>query len=355
MLRNLKLAAWSGASALGLLSLAGNTRWRRDRLLILCYHGISRKDEHEWNGGLFMPPEQFRGRMELLRREASVLPLGEAVDRLYRRDLPERAVAVTFDDGWCDFHSLAVPILREFSIPATVYLTTYYCDYNRPVFDPMLSYLLWKGSGSLLSAFQPSPVRLDAAGRDSAYRAIRDHVIENELSGPEKDRLLAEVAAALQIDFEAMLRERFLHLMNPAEVAEVAAAGIDVQLHTHRHRVSREREWFTREIVENRERVQAAAGTGGVHFCYPGGNYLEEFGGWLEACGVETATTCDPGLCSTESRRHFLPRFMDMNSVREIEFRAWVSGFAALMPRRTYAPAEGQFLEDWRKQPARQG
>src|SRR5262249_57544793 len=78
----------------------------------------------------------FVGRMALLKkRGCAVLPLGEAIQRLYKNDLPENCVALTFDDGNYDFYKVAYPILRELNFPATLYLTTFYVRYNRPVFD----------------------------------------------------------------------------------------------------------------------------------------------------------------------------------------------------------------------------
>src|SRR5271166_1102193 len=144
MRRSWKLAALRQLRAAGVFSVAARLR-RRNTLLILCYHGISLADEHEWEGGLYITPALFRHRLEVLRNlNTNVLPLGEGLERLQAGTLPPRSVVLTFDDGFYDFHRHAVPLLREFGFPCTIYLTTYYCDYKLPIFNLMASYLLWK-------------------------------------------------------------------------------------------------------------------------------------------------------------------------------------------------------------------
>src|SRR6266576_7208119 len=151
MLKKLKQTALRSLKTTGVSALVRDSRWRRQRLLILAYHGISVIDEHEWNGSQYLSPETLRTRMQQLQRsQCAVLPLGEAIERLYRNDLPDRAVALTFDDGFADFYHRAFPIINEFGFPVTLYLTTFYSYYNRPVFDVMCSYLLWKGRNKTL-------------------------------------------------------------------------------------------------------------------------------------------------------------------------------------------------------------
>ena len=51
-----------------------------------------------------------------------VLPLGESLERLARGDLPARAVAITFDDGYADNRTIAMPILQALGLPHRVAL-----------------------------------------------------------------------------------------------------------------------------------------------------------------------------------------------------------------------------------------
>jgi peptidoglycan/xylan/chitin deacetylase (PgdA/CDA1 family) len=347
MLRQAKIAALKIAGAAGLNHLVRRSGWRRERLLILCYHGIAIANEDQWNPELYMSPQLLRRRMEALRDSGcTVLPLDEAMQRLHAGTLPNGAVSLTFDDGAYDFYAAAWPILREFGFPVTVYLTTYYSEYNRPVFDTMLSYLLWWGQGRELAMPEtgPQPVRLDDAGRSRCERHIRTWVTENRSSAREKDALLGRLAAQLSIDYEALCRTRLLHIMTPAEAEDLALHGVDIQLHTHRHRVSASQERFAREIDDNRRRLPASAPVPARHFCYPGGFHLPSFPEWLRQCGVVSATTCQPGIVERGSNAYLLPRLVDGTLLTDCEFRSWLSGLAALLPHRTHAMSEGQLL-----------
>ena len=65
--RPLKRVALQAFQRTGGFNLVADSDWRRQRLLILCYHGISLDDEHLWNGALNMPPDLLEQRLLLLQ------------------------------------------------------------------------------------------------------------------------------------------------------------------------------------------------------------------------------------------------------------------------------------------------
>ncbi len=337
LLKLVKTAFFQSVEHLGLASRLLNSSWRQQRLLILAYHGVAMEDEYLWRPGLYMQASLIRRRFEYLQRvDCSVLPLDDAISRLYEGTLPERSVVLTFDDGTHDFYRLAVPILRDYGFPATVYFSTYYSGYNRPVFDIMCPYLLWKGVGRALRlpAILTEPVTLAGDGSATALQRILKYTRQEGLSAAEKDALLCDLAAALDIDYEALCRKRILCLMTPTEAREAAEAGIDVQLHTHRHRAPEDRDLFRKEIADNRQFLAAITSSPRRHFCYPSGVFSPSMVEWLAAAGISSAVTCEPGLATRYSPSLLLPRILDSQSMSMAEFAAWISGAAGFLPRR---------------------
>jgi peptidoglycan/xylan/chitin deacetylase (PgdA/CDA1 family) len=340
MLKKFKQATLRSLKTSGVSTLVQNSRWRRQRLLILAYHGVSTDDQHLWNGSMYLSPEMFRARLETIAKfGCAVLPLAEAITRLYANDLPDRSVAITFDDGNFDYQASAFPLLKEFGFPSTLYLTTFYSHYNKPIFGIFCEYLLWKGQGETLDlkkiTGQDSKIELSsAAARNAAFHEIERHVQAQNSSAEEKTALAEMLARQLKLDYEALIEKRIMHLLAPEDVTRLAADGADIQLHTHRHRTPLDRELFLREIEDNRKSIEAMTGLRPSHFCYPSGVYDHRFLPWLQEAGIVSATTCETGFASRSSNQLLLPRFLDSAALSSIEFESWLTGVSAALPRR---------------------
>lgn len=307
--------------------------------MILCYHGVSLADEHLWQPTLYVSPAQLDHHLGMLRQlGCTVLPLGDAVARLYARDLPERAVAITFDDGYYDFLARAWPILRRHGYPATVYLTTARVEHNLPIVNLFIGYMLWLArdrqldgrgvpglDGRCQLASQPE--------RDAVVAAIDAQA--RGMTATRKDRVARQVADRLGLDYHALLDSRVLTLMRGEEVTALANAGLDVQMHTHLHRNPIDAAPFVKDVRRNREVIERMTGRRPTHLCYPSGKYRMAYLPALAQEGIASATTCDPGLAAPGDDRLLLPRFIDTERVTDVEFEAWVTGVAMCLPRRT--------------------
>lgn len=351
MLKRVKRASLGVFSTAGAFKAVAASSWRDRRLVILAYLGVSLDDEHDWDAVSYLSPEQFENRLETLKRtRCAVLPLREALDRLHHGDLPPRSVALTFDGGNYDFFARAWPMLASWGYSATVFLTTYYCDFNRPIFDVACSYILWNASGRT-DEIKGEPLGLTqnldlrtAHSRSRAKELIIAVCREWRLDGEDKDHLLERLAYSCGVDYSALRRKRKLHLLAPDEVRTLAAAGIDFQLHSHRHRAPLDRALFLKEIQDNRERIRELAGTEPEIFSYPNGSVRPEFLDWLPEAGVRHAVTCRPGPVTVESPAFLLPRFGDNGNLSTLEFESIVTGFASWIPRVRSRPAEANDL-----------
>jgi peptidoglycan/xylan/chitin deacetylase (PgdA/CDA1 family) len=344
MVKRIRRALLQGLRRGGVFRLVRNSQWRRNRLLILCYHGISQEDEHLWRPHLYMPPDIFQQRLEILQRGSyNVLSLGEGLRQLQAGELPPRSVVVTFDDGSYNFLKQAYSLVKSFGFPVTVYQTTYYSDYQQPIFNLTCSYMLWKRRGTVLDKGkelgldQPMDLRTEL----SRHRIVRKLVVTSEaddLTGAQKNDVAARLAKLLDIDYEELGAKRILQLMNAREIAQLASEGVDFQLHTHRHRTPVDEALFRKEIRDNRCWLQELTKSRAIHFCYPSGVYEAKFLPWLQAENVVSATTCDAGLVTSRSNPLLLPRFVDTSARSAIAFESWLTGVGSLLALRRAAP-----------------
>lgn len=111
---------------------------------ILMYHRVAEVSHELPNSILGVAPEQFEAQMRHIASNCNPLSLRAAIDGLVNGCLPANAVAVTFDDGFKDNLTAALPILEKYKIPATIFISTKFIDGTlAPWWDkeaPMLSW-----------------------------------------------------------------------------------------------------------------------------------------------------------------------------------------------------------------------
>ncbi|NND61243.1 MAG: polysaccharide deacetylase family protein [Gammaproteobacteria bacterium] len=314
-------------------------RLTRRELRILCYHNFSLRDEHRFRSRLYMRPETFKQRLDfLLRRQIPVLSLGDALAQVEAGTLPDNAVVITIDDGWYGTFANGIPALHERKMPATLYVTTWYQHKQVPVFDVALGYLFWASHANSvnLEAIDPSLTGvydlIDPAEEEVALEQLREFAAK--LEAPAQLDLLYRIGQVIDVDFEPLHQQRLFSLMTDDELREVAESGVELQLHTHRHRVyANDASAMQTEIEDNRAVLSPLASGELVHFCYPSGVYDTAMWPALRDSGVVSATTTEVGFCTSETPMLAIPRIVDGEEISMIEFEAELSGFLELVRR----------------------
>ncbi|MBV8573187.1 MAG: polysaccharide deacetylase family protein [Acidobacteriaceae bacterium] len=329
--RVLVSTAFATMRSTGAFSVLGRTAGRNRGLIILCYHGVSLQDEHEWRPDLYISEERLAARLRCLQEaKVTVLPFSEAITRLKAGTLPPKSATITFDDGFHDFSMRAAPVLNQFGYPATVYLTTHYVKHQLPVPNLMLDYLLWKSKHNTLLLPEygiDAPMNInDLSSRQEAVQKVSKYMDSRRLDSEGKNQILSQIAGRLGLEYEEVLASRVLQLMSPSEVQTIARSGFAIELHTHRHRMPEDRAQFAQEIEENRSQIRELSGKEPVHFCYPSGQYSDTFARWLVESGVQSATTCERAMARRNSNPMFLPRVLDDSLQEESRFYGVVNG-----------------------------
>jgi peptidoglycan/xylan/chitin deacetylase (PgdA/CDA1 family) len=298
-----------------LLPLLLNTHGKQ-RLSILIYHRVvPRHDPMRPNEPTIA---QFDWQMRLLRDNFTPLPLVEAVDSLHTGTLPNRAVCVTFDDGYADNELHALPILKKYAIPATVFVSTGFLNGGRMWNDSVIE-AIRNFNGDQLDlgeldlgcyGLESNPRRLAAVDSiiqkirhlDPLIRAALVHEIEKRVTALPNDLMLTD-----------------------AQIQSLARNGVTIGAHTVNHPIlgSVSSAIARREIQDSKSYLEELLQQQVEVFAYPNGrpgqDYNEEHRDMVEALGFKAAVSTHWGVSTSQSDRFQLPRFTPWDR-RELKF-----------------------------------
>ncbi len=282
-------------------------RGARARLTILIFHRV-----HAVRDELFlneMHAATFRERMNWIRGWFNVLPLDEAVTALGRGDLPARALSITFDDGYADNVTVALPILRELGLPATFFIATGYLDGG----------LMW--NDAVIESFRCAP----GPAIDLSDLGLGEHSLASARQRSEAIKLVlprlkylpsAERQARVEdIVARAATTRRSDLMMTSAQIRELAGAGMGIGGHTATHPILAklgEKE-AVREIADGRDYLEGLLRQPVRLFAYPNGrpdvDYNDAHVRIVKELGFVAAVSTSSGASRAGDSPFELPRF----------------------------------------------
>ena len=341
------------AKATGAFSAVG--RLARKGIRVMCYHGFSLGDEHVFRPKLFMTAGTFERRLRWLR-EGNYEPvsLQTAIARLKADAVTGRELVVTIDDGFFSVRTIGWPLLKAYGFPATLYVTTYYTGHPNPIFRLALQYMVWRTDREVLDLtplnlpFSPHgssiPLKPTLSG-EKLWKVIDQ--AEATLSESQRIDVARRIGEQLGVDYEDLRQSRRLSLLTGPEIVELDRSGLDIQLHTHRHRLPPNALGIRRELEDNRQVLEGLTQRRLTHLCYPSGIWDPSYWPVLEDLGIESATTCEPGLNDSATPILGLRRFLDAEDLPELELEAELSGFKGvlrpLLKRRARSASEAAY------------
>lgn len=287
--------------------LSGVRRSAQSKYLILCYHRVGTEGIPYY---CTLPVPQFEMQMKFLREHFRLLSLGQMCEELKNPAAHENGVVVTFDDGYSDLHTYALPILRKYEIPATVYLTADCIETGEVAWYDRLFLALQAATGDALEIPFAGGVRVELG---TPQQRIED--------GVQIVSLLRRTPVAERMRFCAALEE---HVNLPADklsgrmltwkqVHEMRSAGIFFGSHTLSHPVLSQlpAEDVHKELREARSILEERLGEPVLDFAFPFGR-PDDCGPVAEAaairCGYRSAVTTTSGVNTPGANLHALRR-----------------------------------------------
>jgi peptidoglycan/xylan/chitin deacetylase (PgdA/CDA1 family) len=282
----------------------------RSRAIILSYHRIANlsPDSH----ALCTPPDIFRDHMAHLRDHFTPIALDDLVRAAASGSIPERAVAVTLDDGYLDALTTASPILMELGVPATFFVNCDRLDDEHERWWDILERVL------LCQPGLPPALHLQIAGQDlwahtaTAKERAAALVAVNRaawpLDGAGRQRVVADVLAWSG----AQPCTRSSHrVLTGREIRMLASRpGHIVGAHTINHLALTMHDAATkqREIAGDRAALERLLERPVHLFAYPYGEFDAGTIAAVRDAGFRGAVTVDAGLVAAGTNRLLLPR-----------------------------------------------
>lgn len=249
------------------------TAVQRKRALVLRYHSVAALEDRAdryLDHGLTITPDAFERQLAFLTRHYTIVPLQDIVDRLRRGLAPyNKAIAITFDDGFRDNYTRAFPLLRRYQAPATFYLTTGCIDNRQLFWVTHLRYMITL-TRTLQLQTTVEPFSFDFMlphGREEAFRTLV--VRMKNIPTPKRLDLLAELKEKLAVD-DTPLRTL---MMSWQEVRDMHSQGMSFGAHTvtHPNLPNTSLDEAEQEIRESKETIETYLHAPVLDFSYPNG------------------------------------------------------------------------------------
>jgi peptidoglycan/xylan/chitin deacetylase (PgdA/CDA1 family) len=332
-----KQAIFSISSVLGVDRLFSYLN--RNRPVVLVFHGVTAEAPRHFcnHEGLHLHRPIFERLMTFIAQRYHPVSLAHIVDWLQgRASLPERAVAVTFDDGYRNVLTEAAPVLASLGIPGTLFVATDFVFRREQLWtDRLTSALYLTREPHLTLAVDGGAIDLPL--RDETEKIAAEHRLRSLCkSVPDAERLslLRKILAALAVDESSLCQAWPDHAaIAPEELPALFDYGVDVGSHTCTHAiVTRMREsQMEFELAESRRLIKSATRRPCTLFSYPNGSPADFNAQTRRAvmhAGYRAAVTTIKTAIAPIHDRFAIPRCtLTHNHISLSEFAAQVSGF----------------------------
>lgn len=202
-------------------------------------------------------------------------------------------VALTFDDGWMDTYTVALPVAREWGVPFLVFVCPQLVDQEIPFWPERLV--------ALIRATQPS----------TRTKEIETLIENLKLATPEqREAYLAKLRETSQRQAGSIDSTSIDRTLSWAAIAEMHQEGIGFGSHTQTHQIltAIPLDVARQEVRTSKAAIESVLAEDCDTFAYPNGNCSPEIQNILAEAGFRLAVTTARGAWTTASDYLAIPR-----------------------------------------------
>jgi len=304
------LTPWIKKALLKTQSLRLASRFRSPGVAVLMYHSVM--DDPATAelvlGGIVHSTEIFRAQVEIVARDFHPVSIEDVYLFLMgERTLPERAVAITFDDGYADNYEAANQILTPLGVPAAFYVTVDSIDNRRLPWPARLRYPFLtskKESWSETEGKTPGKTsvgKIWRLGAEPERNRAFEHAAELacQLSGDRQDEYVVSIEKELD---STIVHSSTRFMMTWSELRTLAGTGHIVGSHTltHPNLAHIPDDQMRTELRGAKHRLEQELSASVIHFSYPcpalQPHWTDRTVTATREIGYETAVTTTRGL-----------------------------------------------------------
>lgn len=284
----------------------------KKKITALIYHRVSNKPA-EFDE-LSVPVEIFDWQMRLVAKLFNVISLDQALEFLEGGSVPSRAVVITFDDGYMDNYTIALPIIKKYGLCATFYVAGDAIITGK-IWNEELTHAVLKTKKSQLHLPKIGIDMLPVASEKEKKAAINTL---KALLKNQKNEIRDNYLSELVFEADSVASERYM--MTEAQLQAMAQdPSVTIGCHSMSHPMLSymSKDAARVDVQHCLDYLQALLQRPIVHFAYPYGKYGVDFHAEHVNCiadlPLKTAVTTEWGTIDSKSSFYLLRRFTPWN------------------------------------------
>jgi peptidoglycan/xylan/chitin deacetylase (PgdA/CDA1 family) len=294
------------------------SKFSNNETLILAYHGVNDNPNFNINGR-HISTSQLDKHFKYLKENFNILPLRDVFEKTKTPQLNnKKSIVITFDDGYLNNYTKAVPLLEKYQIPATFYITsnclTDSCFILWPDIIDIIKYSTkdcFIKIGETKFYFEGTSIPYSAEIKCNIYDYFK-------VMGAERESIFNELKKHYNLDaFLKSINDEDYKLVNVEQLKLFSnSAYVEIGSHTHKHynlsnistELAEEELRLSKKIIEN------VIGKNVISIAYPDGSYNEKVKELSLKIGYKYLLAVDYRCDNDKNDSNILPRLCISNT-----------------------------------------